>query len=120
VFVARRPGRFRGEGRGPVPVLGKHLSPDATLRKFQRLCEKVGLHAEDGGKFHFHDLRHSFAYLTKVRDGIPEQLVMQQGGWKTRSAFDRYGIGGEEALADMYDRVDASIAKHAAKPKPPR
>jgi integrase len=120
VFVGRKPGRFRGEGSGPVPVPGTHLSPDATLRKFQRLCERVGLHAEDGGKFHFHDLRHSFAYLMRVRDRASAFAVKLQGGWKTNSAFERYGIGGEEELADMYDRVDASIAKHAAKPKPPR
>jgi integrase len=118
VFVGRKPGRFRGPGGSEaVPVPGTHLSPDATLRKFQRLCEKVGLHAEDGGKFHFHDLRHSFAYLTRVRDKVSAFATKLQGGWKTNSAFERYGIGGEEELADMYDQVDASIA---AKTKPPR
>jgi hypothetical protein len=29
--------------------------------------------------------------------------------WRTRSAFDRYGIGGEEEPAAMYDAINASI-----------
>ena len=36
---------------------------------------------------------------------------MKQGGWLTRSAFDRYGIGDEEELAEMYEVVDARIAR---------
>lgn len=109
VFCGRAPGRYRN-GREAPPRPGTHLSPDATLRKFQRLALKTGLNTVDDESFTFHMLRHSFAYLMRVRDGVSERTIMQQGGWLTRSAFDRYGIGGEEELAEMYEAVDAAIA----------
>jgi integrase len=120
VFVGREPGRYRGdEGASEAPPRpGTYLSPDATLRKFKRLVTRAGLEGVNGESIVFHTLRHSFAYLLRVRDGVSERSIMKQGGWLTRSAFDRYGIGGEEELAEMYEAVDASIA--AARTKPPR
>jgi integrase len=120
VFVGREPGRYRGGGREAPPRPGTHLSPDATLRKFQRLAAKSGLTTVDGEPFTFHMLRHSFAYLRRVRDKASQFAVKLQGGWLTNSAFERYGIGGEEELAEMYEQVDAHIAKAEAALKPKR
>jgi integrase len=120
VFVGREPGRYRGDGREAPPRPGTHISPDATLRKFQRLAAKSGLTTVDGEPFTFHMLRHSFAYLRRVRDKASQFAIKLQGGWLTNSAFERYGIGGEEELAEMYEAVDAHIAKAEAELKPKR
>jgi len=119
VFVGREPGNRRTRESPARP--GTHLAPSATLAKFKRLVDKAGLVGVDGEPITFHTLRHSFAYLTRVRDRIPERQVMKQGGWKTRSAFDRYGVGDEDELSEMYEVVDANIAAELARrTKPPK
>lgn len=112
VFPGRKPGRYRKDGRTAPIDSSRHLNPDATLRKYQRLAQRAGL-----GHLWFHDLRHSFAYLMRVSHKASEFAVRLQGGWKTRSAFERYGIGGEEELADMYEHVDARLAELDKKPR---
>ena len=38
--------------------------------------------------------------------GVHEKTIMQIGGWKTRSVFDRYNIVDEKNLADAAAKLD--------------
>lgn len=53
----------------------------------------------------FHDLRRSCA-KELIASGIPERVVMQMCGWKTRSVFDRYSIVGEADMRLARERMD--------------
>src|SRR5207253_2358931 len=59
-----------------------------------------------------HDLRRSAA-RNAVRSGVPEQVVMDLGGWATRSVFSRYNVTSERDLADALERVSAYVADRA-------
>src|SRR5262245_15308518 len=61
----------------------------------------------------FHDLRRSGA-RNAVRAGVPEQVVMELGGWRTRAVFGRYNITSERDLADAIERVSGYVAERAA------
>jgi len=56
-----------------------------------------------------HDLRRSAA-RNAIRSGTPEQVVMDLGGWRTRSVFGRYNVTSEKDLADALERVSAYVA----------
>lgn len=89
----------------------QHIDPSWALKQFQRATEAASVWPAPGENFTLHTLRHTFAYRSRVRDRIPEKTAMKQGGWKTRSAFDRYGIGDDVELDEMFRVADANIAK---------
>jgi integrase len=109
VFVGRQPGAYKGR-EAPIRV-GTHLGPDAFLRRFKRLCKRAGITGPDGQPLRIHDLRHTFAYLGRVVHKAAQKALMKQGGWRTHSAFDRYGIGDDDEIAMMYDEIDQSIER---------
>lgn len=61
-------------------------------------------------KITFHTFRHSFVYLRRVRDRIPERSVRRLGGWKTNAAFERYGIGDDQESEEAYRVIDENIS----------
>jgi hypothetical protein len=52
-----------------------------------------------------HDFRRSAVKAMKQR-GIPDRVVMQIGGWRTRAVFNRYFLVDEEELADAAKRIE--------------
>jgi hypothetical protein len=49
-----------------------------------------------------------------IRSGVPEQVVMDLGGRKTRSVFSRYNVTSERDLADALERVSRHNRERAA------
>lgn len=98
---------------------GQPYNPMYLYRLFQAAVGDSGLEAEEGETITFHTLRHSFAYRARRRWRWPEQVIMRQGGWSTRSAFDRYGISDDEELAEAMVSAEAAIREDSRKPPRP-
>jgi integrase len=62
-----------------------------------------------------HDMRRSAAKRLR-ESGIHEKLIMDIGGWKTRSMFDRYTITDPEAMR----RAMARVVEEQPKPANPK
>jgi integrase len=60
----------------------------------------------------FHDLRRTAARNARAA-GVHEEVIMQMGGWKTRSVFSRYAIIAESDLDDAARLIEARRAKVA-------
>jgi integrase len=52
-----------------------------------------------------HDFRRSAVKAMKKR-GVPDRVVMEIGGWRTRAVFDRYFPVDEQELADAAKRIE--------------
>lgn len=66
----------------------------------------VALKAAGLPEVHLHDLRRSYATVARRR-GVPESVVMAQGGWQTPSVFRRYNIVSEEDVLAAARTVEA-------------
>jgi integrase len=56
-----------------------------------------------------HDMRRSAA-RNLVRAGVPEKVVMDLCGWKTRAMFDRYNVTSARDLAEGVERLGAFLS----------
>jgi integrase len=104
----------RGQGRWGKVKSGTHLHPDSFGRRIQKLTKQAGLLRPDGHPLTIHDFRHWFAYAASVVYGRPRRQVKKQMGHRTDSTFDRYGIGGEEEVALMYEDIEAELESRQA------
>jgi integrase len=82
------------------------------LGRFRKTWQHAVTAAGLGGLF-VHDLRRSAA-RNNVRAGTPERVVMDLGGWRTRSVFDRYNVTSERDLGEALERVSRYVAERAA------
>lgn len=89
------------------PETRRAYHPDTLSGWLAEAFAAAGLCGPDGERLTTHTLRHSFAYVARRRRKLPEQTIMRMGGWKTRSAFDRYGIVDEEETAEAWEVMDA-------------
>lgn len=89
---------------------GRPIVPDWMLKRFKRAVERAGVVGPNNEPITLHTLRHAFAYNSRRRAKLPEQVIMKMGGWRTRSAFDRYGISDEEETDEAWNVVDITAA----------
>jgi integrase len=90
---------FTGAGGGQL----------GDFRKAWRRAAKAG----GVGGLLFHDLRRSAA-RNAIRAGVPERVVMELGGWRTRSVLDRYNVTSERDLGDALERTSRYVTERAA------
>ena len=69
------------------------LTRDGLACLFKRLGRHVGLRVSP------HDFRRGGASY-QVERGVPDRLVMKQGGWRSHEVFERYTIGAELRALD--------------------
>jgi len=82
------------------------------VRDFRKTWAKVTKAAGIPGLL-FHDLRRTAARDLR-RAGVGEGLIMQIGGWRTRSVFDRYAIITEDDIADAVHKLEEDRKQRAA------
>jgi len=82
---------------------------EKPVRDFRGSWKKARKRAGLEGQL-FHDLRRSFAKQGR-RAGVPETVLMEMGGWKTRSVFKRYAIVDETDLEDATKKLEAHFRK---------
>lgn len=75
--------------------------------EWQKACHKVGLGTRDEKRrfsgVRIHDLRCSAA-INLVDAGVPEDIVMKIGGWKTKAMFSRYNVATKDRLREAMIR----------------
>jgi len=102
----------RAAGRGPALPYVFSGRDGGRLCDFRKALKRAAKAAGVGGLL-FHDLRRSAARIA-IRSGVPEQVVMELGGWRTRSVLARYNVTSERDLADALERVSRYVTERAA------
>jgi hypothetical protein len=62
----------------------------------------------------FHDLRRTSARNLRIA-GVSEGVIMEIGGWKTRSVFERYNIKNRTDSVDAIEKLERSRALNLEK-----
>jgi integrase len=91
--------------------------PDGRrVKDFRGSWEKVCKAAGVPGLL-FHDLRRTAARALR-RAGVAEGVIMQIGGWRTRSVFERYAIVAQSDIKDAMVKLEAQkMASAKEQPK---
>jgi integrase len=76
------------------------------VRDFRNTWAAACSHAGIPGLL-FHDLRRTAARNMR-RAGIPETIIMNIGGWRTRSVFERYAIVSRTDIAEAMAKLQQS------------
>jgi len=93
-----------------VHVFHRTGRPLVSFRKAWRAaCTAAGL----AGVL-VHDLRRSAARNALRTRKTHERVVMELGGWRTRSVFDRYNITSEEDLANAVEAISDYVDEHGS------
>lgn len=90
------------EGKGPDGFLITRRGGEGIKgynKGWNSLVERAGLPG-----LHYHDLRRTAA-RNMIRVGVPERVVMDICGWRTRAMLDRYNIVDESGLANAAQRM---------------
>ena len=93
----------RQVGKHPVRVftyLGKPIS-NANTRAWRKALKRSCIE-----NFRWHDLRHTWASLHRMR-GTPTHELQQLGGWKTGAMVERYAHLAPDHLASSAARLDS-------------
>lgn len=82
------------------------------VRRFDKAwktaCKQAGLPVARPVKKHFHELRQTTARNLN-RAGVPDPIVMQIMGHKTRAMYDRYNIVNEEDMRDALAKMQKRL-----------
>lgn len=95
---------------------GRPYSPGYLYRCFQVAVAASGLEAEAGETITLHTLRHSFAYRARRLWKWSEPVIMRQGGWRTRAAFDRYGIVDDDEQDEAMEVAERALERERRRP----
>jgi integrase len=121
-----------GKGLEPVAAMLKKMFRRADARVFdvtnfrsewQKACHKAGLgvrlvkwenkrNLRTYTGLRIHDLRCSAA-INLVDAGVPEDIVMKIGGWKTRSMFSRYNVVNSDRIRKAMEKGGEYVARRA-------
>jgi integrase len=97
----------RGEGEGKEA--GQVIPVRDFDKAFKTACHAAGItYGRFGGRT-LHCFRRTGARNLR-NAGVPENVIMQITGHKTRSMFDRYAIVNEHDVAEAMDKVQAHLA----------
>ncbi|NDO48890.1 site-specific integrase [Lachnospiraceae bacterium MD335] len=83
------------------PKSGKiiNINPDQITRRFERVFPKLGIKS-----FRFHDLRHYAASIMHAI-GVPDQYIMQRGGWSSDKTLKAIYRGTIEEYTQKYTNM---------------
>jgi integrase len=85
--------------------VGRIFCPRCEQNLDSKYCPKCKGRATYQGLL-FHDLRRTGARNLR-RSGVAEGIIMEIGGWKTRSVFERYNIVSQSDKADAMRKLEA-------------
>jgi integrase len=95
---------------------GRPYSPGYLYRCFQEAVAASGLAPAEGESITLHTLRRSFAYRARRLWKWSEPVIMRQGGWRTRAAFDRYGIVDDDEQDEAMEAAEAALERERRRP----
>lgn len=76
-----------------------NINPDQITRRFERVFPKLGIKS-----FRFHDLRHYAASIMHAI-GVPDQYIMQRGGWSSDKTLKAIYRGTIEEYTQKYTNM---------------